>query len=268
MIEKNFEYLKDQLLYTGFGDTLNKELSEKMTENNKEFKLTYQSMYGQDLAVSTLNFRRSENSEMFFFNRFDVELKRENQPNIKQSFYMDKGNHFSLKEAYNLMSGRAVYKDLTNKDNEKYQAWVTLDFNETDKSGNFKLKQYHQNYGYNLNDVLSKHAIKELSNPDDLKKLMASLEKGNRQAATITKDGAEQRVFIEANPQFKSLTMFDSNMTRLYIRAESDKSMKNGHSNEVKQSSDTKKEQQQSMSESDGPPTDKKEKRAKGIKIN
>lgn len=39
-----------------------------------------------------------------------------------------------------------------------------MDFKDTDSKGNFALKHYHENYGYDLAAVLSKHPIKELDN--------------------------------------------------------------------------------------------------------
>lgn len=36
------------------------------------------------------------------------------------------------------MSGRAVNKDLTNKEGKIYNAWLQMDFKQTDNAGNFK----------------------------------------------------------------------------------------------------------------------------------
>ena len=54
------------------------------------------------------------------------------------------------------MDGRFVNKDLANKEGQIYNAWIQMDFKQSDDNGNFKLKQYHQNYGYDLEAVLSK----------------------------------------------------------------------------------------------------------------
>ncbi|MFX8840842.1 hypothetical protein ABTM78_21025, partial [Acinetobacter baumannii] len=39
-----------------------------------------------------------------------------------------------------------------------------------------------------------------------------SLEKGNVQSVTIEKDGSSHKMFMEADPQFKKVTLYDSNM--------------------------------------------------------
>ena len=113
------------------------------------------------------------------------------------------------------MNGRAVNKDLTSKEDQVYNAWVQLDFKQTDAHGNFKQKHFHENYGYDMNAVLAKHPIKELENEQDKTRLMDSLQKGNRQSVTFVRDGNEEKHFIEANPQYKTINVYDSNMQRI-----------------------------------------------------
>lgn len=238
MNEKNFDYLKDQVKFTGFGDALEAELKEKMRKQVPEFQLYHNTKFGNDVATATLHFKKSEQSEMYFFNKYDLTLKLENNPDmLKQTFYINKGNNITLKEGFNLMSGRAVNKDLTNKEGQVYNAWVQMDFKETDKNGNYQLKQYHQNYGFDLAKELSKHPIKELASEQDKARLMESLQRGNRQAVTFIKEGSEQRMYIEANPRFKTLNIYDSSMQRVHSQSQKEK---NDPEQSVKQ--DTKKE--------------------------
>lgn len=51
---------------------------------------------------------------------------------------------------------------------------------------------------------------------------MNSLKKGNLQSATFIKDGLEVKQYIEANPQFKTLNVYDSNQKRLDTRQSSE----------------------------------------------
>lgn len=97
MNERNYEYLSEQLKRTGFGDTLNDELRKQMEKQNAEFTLNTQRAYGTDNVSATLHFKKSAESDMFFFNKYDLELKKENNENaIKQTFYPNKG--ITLKE--------------------------------------------------------------------------------------------------------------------------------------------------------------------------
>ncbi len=225
MNEKNYDYLSKQLRNTGFGDELNEQLKEKMQKQEAQFALTFQKSYGKDETVATLHFKKSEESDMYFYNRFSLMLQSEKHPDaIKQTFYINpKADNITLKEAYNLMSGRAVHKELSNKEGEKYNAWLQIDFKDTDMNGNYKMKQFHQNYGYDLKAVIASYPIKELA--DDLQKqrLMESLERGNRQSVTMDLGGKEVKIYIEASPQFKSLNLYDADMKRVTRQTLSEK---------------------------------------------
>ena len=261
MNQKNFEYLRDQVKYTGFGEGLENELKQKMEDGKPEFKLQHQTQYGNDSVSATLNFSQSKQSDMYFFNSYQVSLQKENSPDTReQTFYINKTGNITLKEAYNLMEGRSVNKDLTNKEGQVYNAWIQMDFKQSDNNGNFKLKHYHQNYGYDLEAVLSKHPIKELSNDDFKAGLMDSLKKGNLQSATFQTNGAEQKQYIEANPQFKTINIYDSNMQRVDNRQSKKERQSEGENQSVKQ--DNKKEKQ-TPAEDDGPEIPKASKKRK-----
>lgn len=243
MNEKNFEYLSNQLKFTGFGEELKEQLKAKMEKNEPQFTLTFQKDYGKDETVSTLQFRKSDESDMYFFNRYNLMLKDEQHPDaIKQTFFINPMDEsITLKEAYNLLSGRAIHKEMTPKEGEKYNAWLQLDFKDSDANGNFKVKQYHENYGYNLQETLNKHPIKELQNEQEAKRLIESLERGNRQSVTLDINGKEQKVAIEAVPQFKSLNFYDGSNQRLrsdklYESNSTEKSVKEDKKQSAKQS--------------------------------
>lgn len=217
MNENNFDFLKDQVKFTGFGQELESQLKANLAKSQTEFQLKHTAAYGKDELSAVLQFKKSNQTDMFFFNNYTASLKKENEDkSVEQKFYINKEKgSITLKEAYNLLDGRAVNKDLTNKEGKLYNAWVQLDFKETENNGNFKIKQFSEKYGFELEKALSKHPIKELGNDTDKSRLIESLQKGNRQAVTFVQDGAEQKRFIEANPQFKSVAVYDERQQRI-----------------------------------------------------
>ncbi|SHM51116.1 hypothetical protein [Flavobacterium saccharophilum] len=260
MNEKNFEYLRDQLKYTGFGDALESELKEKMQKEEPNFTLTHNTQYGNDTAAATLNFNKSKESDMYFFNSYKVELQKENsKENLEQTFYINKGSNITMKEAYNLMEGRSVNKDLTNKDGELYNVWLQIDFKQSESNGNFKLNHYHQNYGYDLEATLSKHPIKELETPKYKEDLINSLKKGNLQSATFQKEGNEIKQYIEASPQFKTINVYDSNLQRIDNRKS--KEEKQSETQQASEKQGSKKQNQ--TADDDGPEVPKEAKKKK-----
>jgi hypothetical protein len=216
MNENNFDYLKDQVKYTGFGDALEGDLRRNIEQQQPAFSLKHDAFYGNDKVSAELNFKKSEQTDMYFFNSYNVSLQKEGRPEtLDQMFYINRGNNITLKEAYNLMEGRAVHKELTDKQGEKYNAWVQLDFKDADAKGNFRHNHFHEKYGFNLEGALGKHEIKELQNTSHKDDLMNSLKKGNLQSATFIKDGQEVKQYIAANPQFKNVTIYDEKQQRL-----------------------------------------------------
>lgn len=258
MNEKNFEYLRDQIKYTGFGEALESQLKEKMQKEEPNFTLTHNAQYGNDTATATLNFKKSDQSDIYFFNSYKVELQKENsKENLEQTFYINKGSNITMKEAYNLMEGRSVNKDLTNKEGEIYNSWVQIDFKQSETNGNFKLNHYHQNYGYDLEAALSKHPIKELETPKYKEDLINSLKKGNLQSATFQKEGNEIKQYIEASPQFKTINVYDSNLQRIDNRKS--KEEKQSESQQTSEKQGSKKQSQ--TADDDGPEVPKEAKK-------
>ncbi len=212
MNNENFQYLSDNLKYMGFGENLKPELEKNLNEGKGEFQLHYKAEINKKPFEVTMNFRKSDSTDMYFFNNYHASLERNNGEKAEQTFYLNKGKGVTGKEAFNLLDGRAVHKDLVTKEGLPYKAWIQLDFENKDKHNNFEVKQYHENYGYDLKAAVGKFAVAELKEPDKEKALMQSLQKGNVQSITIEKDGNSHKMFMEADPQYKKVNLYDSNM--------------------------------------------------------
>ncbi|TDE10731.1 hypothetical protein [Dyadobacter psychrotolerans] len=218
MNERNFNFLTNQLKYTGFGEGLQTDLKVQILKDKPEFTLSHQTRFGRDQMQSELYFKRSSQSDLYFFNRFTSTLNKQDQNHrISHIFYNNKqtGN-ITLKEAYNLLDGRAVNKDLLSQEGKLYVAWLQLDFKQTTPNGNYKMDHFNQRYGFEMEKAVSALPIKELSNQLERSRLFASLQKGNRQAVHFLENGREHRFFIEVNPRFKAVIVFDENENRVF----------------------------------------------------
>jgi hypothetical protein len=217
MKTQNAEFLKKSLLNLGFGDKLNDELDKEMAANTPEFKLGMQHEFNQKTVDYTLHFKAGDNQDMYFFNKYDATIHHRDDPakDVNQTFFINKGSGITAKEAFNLMEGRAVHKQLTNLEHQKYQAWLTLDDKNLTENGNKKIKQYHENYGYDLDKVIAGKGIKELEDPKTKEELMYSLKKGNAQQITVAGVDGDKKYFIAANPQFKTVDLYDHQMKKI-----------------------------------------------------
>lgn len=217
MNTQNAEFLKKSLLNLGFGDKLNAELDKEMAAKTPEFKLGLQHEFNQKTVDYTLHFKAGDSQDMYFFNKYDATINHKDDPakNIDQTFFINKGSGITAKEAFNLMEGRAVHKQLYNLEGQKYQAWLTLDDKNLTENGNKKIKHYHENYGYDLEKTIAGKGIKELEDPKTKEELLYSLKKGNAQQISIGGGDGDKKYFIAANPQFKTVDLYDHQMKKI-----------------------------------------------------
>lgn len=210
MNENNLAYNKNLLEKLGFGKALHDPLEKFVIQQQPEIKLTHEASHFKDNVEYTLHFRKSESTDMYFFNRYEATLKSNDEAfNRTQSFQIRNGNNITAQESFNLVAGRAINKEMFTGNGDRYEAWLKLDFSQKDEYGNFEVQQFHQNYGYDLDKALNKFPIKELGDADQKGQLSASLKKGNMQQVTMDIDGKETKMYIEANPRFRTLNVKD-----------------------------------------------------------
>ncbi|MGF7230904.1 hypothetical protein, partial [Arachidicoccus sp.] len=187
--------------------------------------------------------------------------------NIKQSFYVDKGNTITLKEAYNLLAGRAINKDLISKEGASYNAWMQLNFKQTNESGNYQMEKFYRQYGYDLKIALAKYPIKELAHAEDAAPLIASLKKGNRQSVTFMQEGKEIRHFIEANPKFFNIAVYDSSMQRIFLQPKNKEQNNVATSESETEKNDEKKAMKKEAEQTEETAGEKTKKKRKHVSI-
>ena len=225
---KNYDYLKNQVKYIGFGEGLDQELKEKIGQQQPDFKIAHQTKFGPDEVNSTLSFEKSKTGELYFFNSYELALKQpQSEDVLRQTYFIGKDNNITLKERYNMLNSRAVFKEFNKLEkvgegeqlrfkptDETYKSWALLNFKETDAQGNFLMRKLFWDH----EKTLAKFPIKELGDNYEKSRLIASLEKGNIQKATVTQDGQEVKVSIAANPLDKTFNFYDANMVRMEVK--------------------------------------------------
>ena len=225
-LQKNLDYINNQIKYLGFGEGFNEALKEAMKSGkekidfpiSKEFFSPGSSEKSKPVDF-TLHFNKGKESNMYFLNSYSAQLQSPtSEINQEQKFYLNKGKGFTAKEAFNLLSDRAVNKDLTNKEGVTYNAWVKLKPAEKDgEKGNRDFQIFNENYGFDLKESLSKYPIKEMETPEAADKLMNSLKKGNLQAVTFSETGGDVPKFIESNPQYKNINIYQEDGKKQFI---------------------------------------------------
>ena len=206
------DYLKNQLKYLGFGESnkLRQDLEKGINSNEKTFKIQTQSdraMQGNEVNF-TLNFNKSEKGGVFL-NSFNATLKNEIGEERTHNFGV---NHFTAKEAVNLLEGRSVKTEF--KENEP--VFVKLNFaEEKNEYGNFKFQTYNQQaYGVDTAKIVEKSGL-IFDKPEHKDNTVKSLEKGNIVKVKFNLDNKITEGNAVLNPQYKTLNLYDKEMNRL-----------------------------------------------------
>ncbi|WP_333627460.1 hypothetical protein [Sphingobacterium siyangense] len=158
---------------------------------------------------------------------FDLAFSKDGQGNIRLQGYKahlnneakpeeSRGQYFSAnngkcldtESALNLLQGRALERD---------GGWVQLDFNDRDARGQHRIKEFPAAYRFDIEQQVRNLPIKELSNQREESALVAALRAGSCQAVTFIKDGNERRCYIEANPQFRSVNIYDEHSRKITL---------------------------------------------------
>jgi hypothetical protein len=229
MNEQSFDYVKNQLFYLGFGEEVAKPLREKMEQNLTEFTVPHTRKFGQDETNSVLHFSKGDqkDKDMTFFNRADITLKQPGKEDLTQTFFFGKEHNYTLQERYNMMDGRAAYREQPKmapvEENgevkmkptgETYYAWRGLDFKNADQYGNFNPKVMFWNH----QKEVAKYPIKGIEENYDKQRLITKLEKGNKVDVTLVRDGHETQAKLVANPRMARLDFYDSTGQSLIVR--------------------------------------------------
>jgi hypothetical protein len=214
----NFSYLTKRLQEAGFGQDLNEALQNMLLDQPSSFELPHKVCFGKqvlEVKVYVKKWKEADEAKvnLYYIQKFHASLSREYRVDpIEQDFYF--GNttpSVTIQQAYNLLCGRAVYREnLSNKDKVTYNAWVQLDFSQTNSNGNYKWQYYTDNYGFDVAEELLKYPIVGLTIPAAADALVSALQQGHREEVTMLVCGKQESYYLEALPKFKSLVICDA----------------------------------------------------------
>lgn len=141
-----------------------------------------------------------DNSDNHRLHSFKAALSNESQrQSVKQQLYtFEHGRGYNIQQATNLLFGRAVYTEGSG--------WQQLDFNDKDAQGNYRLKNFPDQFGFDSEKHVSALPLKDSS---QIKEIKAKLENGDQIEVLLMVKNKEHKVKIEANPQKREISFFN-----------------------------------------------------------
>ena len=238
MNENNLEYLKKSLEYLGFGKKLYDVLENAIRREIPTFSLGIETKLRPaesknpnaertETLQFKINFNRSKESDQYFLNNYLVTLAKKNDPIVReQTFDFARDHRITALQAYKLLSGLSLEKEVYLKSTneqvaqgseqaQKTPVWLKLNLDITDAYGNHPLRTFRPEYGYDLVKTLAAYPIKDIESPDKLQEVLTTLRNGNYYHTEMLIGNKNVPVSIAANPQIKTLDVFDKNMKEI-----------------------------------------------------
>jgi hypothetical protein len=208
--------LERELRDGGFGEAATAGLRTRLEKGAREIQVPFGKRFGADDVWVILHLRQGDHPDHYSLNSFDFQLRKAGHTDWLRQNFQQFGGPYTLQEAYNLLSGRPVYKRIGYNDGKPTEAWLRLDFDRKLENGNYAGKYYHSDDGFDLEGVLGRYPITELAAAGPRKELIDTLKRGDLAKVTMAgAEGVERKLFITPSIPTRSLLVQDENGIRL-----------------------------------------------------
>ena len=232
----NVEYLKNLHNLLGFGTKLNHVLDSAIARDLQSFSLGISNYHrplenndfnGQktDFVQYQLNYSRGNDGESYFLNNMAVTLHKSSlaQPRY-HIFDLERDHRITALQAYKLLSGLSLLKEIYPKmkegeprlaNQQTIPVWFKLNLDITNAYGQHPLRTFYPEHGFDLSTVLHKYPLTDKNNPKKIEEILKNLSYGNYQHLEMKIGKKDVPAIISANPQYKSLDIYDKNMVEI-----------------------------------------------------
>lgn len=209
----------------GMEEAYNEDLKNKMAQGLEKIEHRYNKVYDDGKADAVIHLQKFPALDAYEIKKFDLTVQQAGKENsFSQTFYIGaskkvydedgnasyRQNKYTLKEGYNLLSERLVFKQFVSKDGAPYEDWIKLNLQNKLANGNHETV-FLKNPDFRLENVLREYPIKELTNPQYMVSLMESLYRGNLQLTTFTpKGGDKEMLYVSPDIGTGSLKVYDT----------------------------------------------------------
>jgi len=211
MNQENYKYVADQVKYGGgFGDAMHADIKSNFEKGMEKSSTVLVKQHGTNVAESTLNFSKSKDTDMQFWNSFNMKVRFEDGTEKSQTFKVDRINKniITENEAYKLLTGASLLKEFKTGPESLEKKWLVLD--EHGPDGNRKLLNFGEKHGFDLRGMLNKLPIQDKHMQGIVEGIADTLERGYKANVTYQVDGDERKVTLSAKPRYKAIEQVDS----------------------------------------------------------
>ncbi|ANI90110.1 hypothetical protein A9P82_12945 [Arachidicoccus ginsenosidimutans] len=214
----------------GMEEAYNEDLKNKMAQGLAKIEHTYSKAYDDGKVDAVIHLQKFPALDAYEIKKFDLTVQQAGQDNkVSQTFYIGaskkiydedgnaayRQNKYTLKEGYNLLSERPVFKQFVSKDGAPYEDWIKLNLQNKLANGNHETI-FLKKPDFHLEQTLKEYSIKDLTNPQYTVSLMESLYRGNLQLTTFTpKDGQAEKLYVSPNLETGSINVYGADRKQI-----------------------------------------------------
>lgn len=192
--------IREALKQVGFEKYSNR-LEKMLLNGNGQNTFSYTEQIAPKQKIEyNLNFTKTEGVTRL--DNYKVIYIDENATVQRQQVFHDEGMGF--------MSGDVAGKLLSGKSLKEGEEWLQMDFNDKDKSGNYKLIRFvNEKFDDELKVAISKLPIKKISK-EESENIFNELCKGNPVNVNLVSKTKEIQAAIHANPRHLGILVLDN----------------------------------------------------------
>jgi hypothetical protein len=200
-------HLQNKITAMGMGE-IGSGLRQHIAEGKDRFSIPVSRYQSQTERMDyDLSFAKQPNGT-YKMDNFKVSFNDEQNGQNRQNDFSIGDKELTASQAANLIAGRAV---------QTGEKWIQLDLNDKDPQGKFRVKEFHPGYGYDLLKADEQLPLRELKNELSKQQLLDGLANGEKQNVNVRINGQNKQLSIEANPQFKTINVFDDQNQKITI---------------------------------------------------
>ncbi len=186
------------------------QLMAMMEKGEPIIAYEFEAAYSEECKMSVLlDIRASRKDDSYFLNKYEATLQYSgsSDKNRRYTFHILDRTAITSVEAFNLLDGRAVYKQFIDDYGKKYNGWMQFDFANRDLDGQYKLMKTGLYYTFDLETALSHYNIQELENAREKDNLLRCLLRGDLYPVNIITGKTIRLMHIRANPFHKIISL-------------------------------------------------------------
>ncbi|MBE9462062.1 hypothetical protein ACFP1I_12560 [Dyadobacter subterraneus] len=214
----NLRALGDLMKKHGF-DPAPDKLFAHVNQGQKSFTIPISHFVSESEKINyNLSFSKQHDGT-YRFDHYQASLQsaKDSRQVVSQVFKTDAKDAIRAEQAQHLLAGRALMREGFDHSGAPKPKWIQLDFTDKDPSGNHKIKQFLHSYGFELEKATERLLQNQHISQENKQNFLEALQRGERQPLTITRGNDSVKLFVEANPQFKTVNIFDEHAKKISI---------------------------------------------------